>query len=227
MEETKPKNNSDKKTTSSKSNINTKQKKESETQDSPKNLSKNMGTKTEKIEKESKIIIDTELKKDDNNSIEPKSTQEDALADIPESIRKKLEQNKQNAKQKSTKRKKKSKEKKHITVGKAFIKATYNNTIISLTDVEGNVISWASTGMAGFKGPKKSTSYAAQIITRIASEKAKNHGLEEVSVYVRGVGTGREAVIRTLNSSGITINTIKDVTPVPHNGCRPTGPRRI
>ncbi|MCX6799569.1 MAG: 30S ribosomal protein S11 [Candidatus Falkowbacteria bacterium] len=112
-------------------------------------------------------------------------------------------------------------------MGKAFIKATYNNTIITITDLDGNVISWASTGMAGFKGPKKSTSYAAQIITRIASEKAKELGLQEVSIFINGVGTGREAAIRTFNSSGINVSLIKDVTPIPHNGCRPKKPRRV
>lgn len=174
----------------------------------------------------SKIDFELDSKKESNTSNE-KPKDEDALSDLPESIRKKLEATEQNKKQKINKRKKKSKVKRHVPVGKAFIKATYNNTIISLTDMDGNVISWASTGMAGFKGPKKSTSYAAQIITRIASEKAKEFGLQEAYVYVKGVGTGREAAIRTLNSSGIIISTIKDVTPIPHNGCRPTGPRRV
>ncbi|MBL7058268.1 30S ribosomal protein S11 [Patescibacteria group bacterium] len=153
--------------------------------------------------------------------------EKDDLSDLPESIRKKLEASGQDSKNKKSKRKKKNKVKKHVPIGRAYIKASYNNTIISLTDLEGNVISWASTGMAGFKGPKKSTSYAAQIITKIASVKAKEFGLEEVAVFVRGVGTGREAAIRTLNSSGINVSTIKDTTPIPHNGCRPKGPRRV
>ncbi|MFH1427817.1 MAG: 30S ribosomal protein S11 [Patescibacteria group bacterium] len=115
-----------------------------------------------------------------------------------------------------------------IKSGKAFIKATYNNTIVTLTDLQGNVISWASAGMAGFKGPKKSTPYAAQIITKIATMKAKEeYGLEEVIVFVKGVGTGRESAIRALNANGINIMGIKDVTPIPHNGCRPKKPRRV
>jgi len=89
------------------------------------------------------------------------------------------------------------------------------------------VLAWASAGMAGFKGPKKSTPYAAQIITRIAVEKAKAFGLEEVSVFVKGVGTGRESAIRALNANGLIINSVKDVTPIPHNGCRSKKPRRV
>ena len=114
-----------------------------------------------------------------------------------------------------------------MVVGVAHVKATYNNTIVTLTDLTGNVISWASAGMAGFKGPKKSTPYAAQIIARIAVEKAKEFGLQEVSVFVKGVGTGRESAIRALNANGLIVSSIKDVTPIPHNGCRPKKPRRV
>ncbi|MFH1773222.1 MAG: 30S ribosomal protein S11 [Patescibacteria group bacterium] len=109
----------------------------------------------------------------------------------------------------------------------AYIKATYNNTMVTLTDLNGNVLSWASAGMAGFKGPKKSTSYAAQIIVRIAIEKAKKYGLTEVSAMISGVGTGRESAIRALNVNGLVVTSIKDITPIPHNGCRPKKPRRI
>ncbi|MFH0955865.1 MAG: 30S ribosomal protein S11 [Candidatus Falkowbacteria bacterium] len=121
----------------------------------------------------------------------------------------------------------KKKTDKKVPVGVAHIKATYNNTIVALADLSGNVISWASAGMAGFKGPKKSTPYAAQIITRIAVEKAKEFGLNEVSVVVKGVGTGRESAIRALNANGLIITSIKDITPIPHNGCRPKKPRRV
>jgi len=115
-----------------------------------------------------------------------------------------------------------------VSIGKAFVKATYNNTIVTLTDMQGNVIAWASAGMAGFKGPKKSTPYAASIITRLAVGKAReDYGLQEVSVFVRGVGTGRESAVRALNSNGLIINSIKDITPIPHNGCRPKKPRRV
>ncbi|MFA6172009.1 MAG: 30S ribosomal protein S11 [Patescibacteria group bacterium] len=136
---------------------------------------------------------------------------------------------KQKAKGPSRSKKKKGKKKdKKVPVGKAFIKSTYNNTIVTLTDLGGNVISWASAGIAGFKGPKKATPYAAQIITRIACTKAKDdYGLREVSVFVRGVGIGRDAAVRALNANGLIITSIKDITPIPHNGCRPRKPRRV
>ncbi|HAM88628.1 TPA: 30S ribosomal protein S11 [Candidatus Falkowbacteria bacterium] len=125
-------------------------------------------------------------------------------------------------------RKKKKKTDRKISVGKVYISATYNNTIVTITDLQGAVISWASAGIAGFKGPKKSTPYAASIITRLAVGKAKEEfGLSEVSVYVKGVGTGRESAIRALNSNGLLVSLIKDVTPVPHNGCRARKPRRV
>ncbi|MDA3839676.1 MAG: 30S ribosomal protein S11 [Patescibacteria group bacterium] len=139
----------------------------------------------------------------------------------------KLEKKKAENAKKSKAKKKKKKILKQITSGKAFVKATYNNTIVTLTDLNGNVISWASAGVAGFKGPKKSTPYAAQIITRIAVGKAREIGLEEVSVFVKGVGSGRESAVRALNSNGLNVTSIKDITPVPHNGCRARKPRRV
>jgi small subunit ribosomal protein S11 len=155
----------------------------------------------------------------------------DTLEELPEEIVKKLEKKKAEKDQKGKKgkgRKKKKKIPKKVSVGKAYVKATYNNTIVTLTDLQGNVLSWASAGIAGFKGPKKSTPYASQIITRIAVAKAKEeYGLIEVSVFVRGVGTGRESAIRALNANGLNISSIKDITPVPHNGCRPKKPRRV
>lgn len=146
--------------------------------------------------------------------------------ELPENIRKLLEK-KKTEKTDNKKKKRKKKVEKRVSTGKAFIKATYNNTIVTLTNNEGDVISWASAGMAGFKGPKKSTPYAAQIITRIAVEKAKESGLNEVGVYVKGVGTGRESAIRALNACGLTVSYIKDQTPLPHNGCRQKKPRRV
>jgi len=147
------------------------------------------------------------------------------LEELPDEIKKKLKKNKAALKPKVKNKKKKKMER--IKVGKAFIKATYNNTIVTLTDVGGNVISWASAGVAGFKGAKKSTPYAAQIIARIAVGKAREAGLEEVCVYVNGVGTGRESAIRALNANGLIVTSIKDITPIPHNGCRPKKPRRV
>jgi small subunit ribosomal protein S11 len=122
---------------------------------------------------------------------------------------------------------KKKKEKKVISSGRAYINATYNNTIVSLTDQTGNVISWASAGGCGFKGAKKATPYAAQVIVKKAVDKAKEFGLKEVMTYVKGVGTGRESAVRALNANGLNILAIKDLTPIPHNGCRPRKPRRV
>ncbi|MDD4875546.1 MAG: 30S ribosomal protein S11 [Dehalococcoidales bacterium] len=118
-------------------------------------------------------------------------------------------------------------ERKIIPVGKAYIQATFNNTIITLTDPEGNVIAWGSPGAAGFKGSRKGTPYAAQLAARDATRKAMDQGLRQVEVYVKGPGSGREAAIRSLQSSGLYITSIRDVTPIPHNGCRPPKRRRI
>jgi small subunit ribosomal protein S11 len=192
---------------------------------------------TPKEEKASKPDeIKSDISSNDESEIEenPLEQKKDemGLEELPEEILKKLEKKKASNEQKQKKgkkiRKKKKKVAKNIQSGKAFIKATYNNTIVTLTDMQGNVISWASAGIAGFKGPKKSTPYAAQIITRIAVGKAKEEcGLSEVEVYVKGVGTGRESAIRSLNNNGLIVTSIKDVTPVPHNGCRKRKPRRV
>lgn len=123
---------------------------------------------------------------------------------------------------------KKRKEKKNVPIGKAFIQATYNNTIITLTDMEGNVLSWASSGAQGFKGSRKSTPYAAQMASREAAQKAMDSaGLRMIEVFVKGPGIGREAAIRSLAQTGLNITKIKDVTPIPHNGCRPPKRRRV
>lgn len=152
----------------------------------------------------------------------------DQTEDLPEEIKQKLEKNKQARSKKKIIKKKKKKESVKVKSGHAYISATYNNTILSLTDKTGNVISWASAGMAGFKGAKKATPYASQIITKIAVMKAREeYGLESVKVFVSGVGTGREGAIRALNANGLEIESIKDTTPVPHNGCRPKKPRRV
>ncbi|MFW0837758.1 MAG: 30S ribosomal protein S11 [Candidatus Komeilibacteria bacterium] len=122
---------------------------------------------------------------------------------------------------------KKKKVRKLIKRGQAHIQATYNNTIVTLTDLNGNVIAQATAGMSGFKGAKKATPYAASVIVKNAAEKVKNYGLQEVDVFVRGVGAGRESAVRALHANNITVLSIKDVTPIPHNGCRPKKPRRV
>lgn len=123
--------------------------------------------------------------------------------------------------------KKKGKIKRKLSKGCVYIKSTYNNTIITFTDLNGNTIAWGSAGHLGFKGPKKATPYAATIITKNTLEKVKDSGLSEVDIYVKGIGGGREAAIRAISSSGIAIRAIRDVTPIPHNGCRAPKPRRV
>ena len=118
-------------------------------------------------------------------------------------------------------------ERKHIPRGRAYIQATFNNTIVTLTDQQGNVIAWDSAGAANFKGSRKSTPYAAQVAAENAVRKAMEHGLRQVDVFVRGPGSGREAAVRALQSAGLTDLSIRDVTPVPHNGCRPPKRRRV
>jgi small subunit ribosomal protein S11 len=121
----------------------------------------------------------------------------------------------------------KKKEKKNITEGVAHIQSTFNNTIVTITDLGGNVIAWASAGMQGFKGSRKSTPFAAQMAAEDAVKKAKEHGLRSVQVYVKGPGSGRESALRSLQLAGLNISLIRDVTPVPHNGCRPPKRRRV
>ena len=118
-------------------------------------------------------------------------------------------------------------ERKSIPVGRVYIQSTFNNTIVTLTDPQGNVIAWGSSGTSGFKGSRKGTPYAAQLAARDAARKAMEHGLRQVEVFVKGPGSGREAAIRSLQSSGLYITGIRDVTPVPHNGCRPPKRRRV
>ena len=119
------------------------------------------------------------------------------------------------------------KEKKNIAHGHAHIKSTFNNTIVSITDPQGNVISWASAGHVGFKGSRKSTPFAAQMAAESCARKAAEHGMRKVDVFVKGPGSGRETAIRSLQAAGLEVGTIQDVTPQPHNGCRPPKRRRV
>ena len=122
---------------------------------------------------------------------------------------------------------KKRRERKNIEKGSAHIRATFNNTIVTITDVAGNAVSWASAGELGFKGSRKSTPYAAQMAAETAAKAAMEHGLKTVEVFVKGPGQGRESAIRALQTAGLEIVSIKDVTPIPHNGCRPPKRRRV
>ena len=121
----------------------------------------------------------------------------------------------------------KRKEKKHVETGAAHIRSTFNNTIVTITDSNGNTISWASAGGLGFKGSRKSTPFAAQMAAEQAAKVAIEHGMRSADVFVKGPGAGREAAIRALQSAGIEVSSIKDVTPIPHNGCRPPKRRRV
>ena len=116
---------------------------------------------------------------------------------------------------------------KSIAVGNAYIKTSFNNTLVTLTNKEGNVIAWASAGSAGFKGSRKSTPFAAQVTAERAARAGMEHGLQKVDCYVKGPGSGRETAIRSLQAAGIDVTSVKDVTPIPHNGCRPKKRRRV
>ncbi len=121
----------------------------------------------------------------------------------------------------------KKRTKKTVYEGNVYVQATFNNTIITITDLQGNTVSWASAGGLGFRGAKKSTPYAAQTTAETAAKKAMDYGLQSVHVFVKGPGVGRESAIRSLGNLGLTVKSIKDVTPIPHNGCRPRKTRRV
>src|SRR5690554_531605 len=123
--------------------------------------------------------------------------------------------------------KRKKKIKRNIDKGQAHIRSTFNNTIISITDNEGNVIAWSSPGKVGYKGSRKSTPFAAQIAAEDAAKQAMDMGVKEIEIYVKGPGSGRESAIRSLQAAGLEVNAIKDITPIPHNGCRPPKRRRV
>jgi len=128
---------------------------------------------------------------------------------------------------KKTTTRRKKRERKNIERGQAHIQSTFNNTIVTLTDVAGNAISWSTAGALGFRGSRKSTPFAAQMAAEEAAKAAMDHGLKTVEVYVKGPGSGREAAIRALQTAGLEISLIKDITPIPHNGCRPPKRRRV
>ncbi|HYA02473.1 MAG TPA: 30S ribosomal protein S11 [Syntrophobacteria bacterium] len=121
----------------------------------------------------------------------------------------------------------KKKERKNVLNGIAHIQSTFNNTIITITDMNGNVLAWSSAGSQGFKGSRKSTPFAAQMAAESAAKKAQEHGVQNIEVYVKGPGSGREAALRALQAAGFTVSLIRDVTPIPHNGCRPPKRRRV
>src|SRR4030042_588882 len=168
-------------------------------------LSRNAGIKVS--------MLDNQTKKEELNKDEIKNELEKAQDEKKEAI--------------DEKKKKKKKEIKKTSTGRAYIQASYNNTIVALTDQNGNTLAVGSSGQLGFKGPKKSTPFAASVVVRDVINKVKEYGLQYVSVYVKGVGSGRESAIRALNANGLNILAIKDITPMPHNGCRRKQPRRV
>ena len=131
------------------------------------------------------------------------------------------------AKPKPAGRRPRKRDRKNVSTGVVHIKSSFNNTIVSITDTEGNVIAWASSGGVGFKGSRKSTPFASQLAAETAAKKAMEHGMRQVEVFVKGPGAGRESAIRSIQSAGLEIVAIKDVTPIPHNGCRPPKRRRV
>jgi small subunit ribosomal protein S11 len=131
------------------------------------------------------------------------------------------------AKQKKKAVRTRRRERKNVAVGQAHIRSTFNNTIISISDPQGNVIAWGSAGAQGFKGSRKSTPFAAQMTAETTARKAMEHGMRTIEVFVRGPGAGREAAIRSLQAAGLEVSSISDVTPIPHNGCRPPKRRRV
>lgn len=148
------------------------------------------------------------------------------MSDVTNTVVEGAEATETKAKAKAKPRKGK-KAKTQVSLGKAFIQSTYNNTIVSLCDLNGNVLGWSSAGACGFKGPKKATPYAASVIVREVSEKVKDYGLKDIHVFISGVGQGREGALRAFQANGLNVLSIKDVTPIPHNGCRPPRPRRV
>jgi len=131
------------------------------------------------------------------------------------------------AKPQRAKGRQRRKVRKNIAIGQAHIKTSFNNTLVTLTDKEGNVIAWESAGSVGFKGSRKSTPFAAQVTAESCAKKGMEHGLQKVEVFVRGPGSGRETAVRSLQAAGLEVISVKDVTPVPHNGCRPRKRRRV
>ncbi|HKL76630.1 MAG TPA: 30S ribosomal protein S11 [Halanaerobiales bacterium] len=126
-----------------------------------------------------------------------------------------------------SKKKRRKKVKRNIEKGQAHIKSTFNNTIITITDLEGNVVAWSSAGKVGYEGSRKSTPFAAQIAAEDVAEEVEEMGLKDIQIFVKGPGSGRESAIRSLQSAGLNISLIKDITPIPHNGCRPPKRRRV
>jgi small subunit ribosomal protein S11 len=173
----------------------------------------------EKVKEEKKIAeeIKEPAEKAEEKTIEAKN----------ESNEKKTEEKKHETAELSAKAKKKNFKRRHVAKARAYILCSYNNTSITVSDTGGNVLGWSTSGSLGFKGPKKATPFAATLVAQKVVEKTARYGIKEIEIFIKGVGGGREASIRALGNAGLNINSIKDITPVPHNGCRPKKPRRV
>lgn len=173
--------------------------------------------KEKKVEENTKASAVTEAKKTETETPKQETEKttdtetEKAASDVPA----------------PTKKPKKRKFRRQVQRGCAFIRSSYNNTVVSFTDLHGNILAWSSSGLLGFKGAKKATTYAATQVAADVHEKAQKYGLKDVDVYIKGVGSGREAALRALAQKGYNLTRIKDITPIPHNGCRPRKPRRV
>ena len=173
-------------------------------------------------------MTDQDKKNEDQKPVSTSAGEEPKAEGAEVGLESKEESDKEKKAGKKVKAKKgRKKIKRQVSLGRAYIQATYNNTIVTFTDQNGNVLAWSSAGQCGFKGPKKATPYAAGVIAKSLVDKIKELDIKEVDVYVRGVGTGREAAVRALGVNGVQVVSIKDVTPTPHGGCRPKKPRRI
>lgn len=168
-----------------------------------------------------------EIEKKEKIEKEETSIAAESKSVVSNSGEKEIKEGAEEAIAKEVKKKKSKKNKTQILKGRANIKCTYNNTLINIADLNGNILGWSSSGLLGFKGAKKATPYAATQVVANVSEKAKKYGVRELEVSVRGVGSGREASIRALGANGFELILIKDNTPIPHNGCRPKKPRRV
>jgi small subunit ribosomal protein S11 len=189
--------------------------------------------KTKKEEKEvkpAKAVADKGEKAPEVLKVEKKEIKPEAvIAPAEVVIEKEVSEGGENSEEaeKKSYQKKKKKIKKQVQKGQAHIQCTYNNTMISITDLNGGILGWSSSGLLGFKGAKKSTPYAATQVAADVTEKVKKYGVQDLEVFVKGVGSGREASIRALAARGFDLILIKDITPIPHNGCRPRKPRRV
>ncbi len=172
---------------------------------------------------------DNKLKEKETSKAKPEEAALQSEKAMPEETGKKAnpKEEKKEEEAKPVAKKKKSNIRRQIQRGRAYINSTYNNTVILMTDIHGNALAWSSSGSLGFKGAKKATTYAANQVVLDITEKIERYGLKELEVYIKGVGSGREAAIRALAQKGFSINLIKDRTPIPHNGCRPPKPRRV